>query len=146
MDDDEYLERQRQDLRESVGYFAPQRKGERELWVARALLENLNIPHQETELVLAPEDPPDVFFRDARFEIKEIMDAGRRRHSEYREALRRAESATAPKDLLSEFTPKDISIKQVYELALTASISHQTKYASSVCGVLVCCSMSTFRM
>lgn len=133
MDDEEYIEGRRQDLKDSVEFFSPRNKGEREMWVAKTFVENLNMPHAEAELALSADDPPDVSFRDARFEIKEILDPGRRRHDEYRAAYEKALAATTPSDLLTEFTPRHITLEKLYELVLDASLEHQRKYAPAVC-------------
>ena len=76
------VKERREALVESVRFFGAQRKPEREVWVADHFLENLNIAYSTEEVVSSDDDPPDVIFRDARFEIKEIMDPGRRRHAE----------------------------------------------------------------
>jgi hypothetical protein len=133
MDDDEFLKERREAVAESIRYFASDRKPERELWVANRLLENLNIEHGGEELVHVVDDPPDVLFRDARFEVKEILDEGRRRHDEYRAALQKADEATSPSDLLTPFRPKDTSIQYVYDQVLSASAKYSAGYAKAVC-------------
>src|SRR5690348_13841895 len=52
--------------------------------------------------------PPDVKFRDAAFEIKEVLDEGRKRHDEYRDHLRRAWAARSPEELLEPYHPRCI--------------------------------------
>lgn len=136
MGDDEYLEAQRAALEQSVGFFAADNKGEREIWVARAFLENINLGFSEPEIVLANDDPPDVCFRDARFEIKEIMDPNRRRHAEYKEALEKARSATSPSQLVTEYTPKDITLQEVYDLIVASSAEYACKYSKAFCQTL----------
>ena len=81
MTDDEYLEAQRKARAESVEYFSAAKKPEREQWVVRTFLTNLGITYTTTE-VIEGEDPPDVQFRSANFEVKEVLDSGRRRHRE----------------------------------------------------------------
>lgn len=45
-------------------------------------LTNLHIGVDDAQVFCSPKDPPDVLFQSAAFEIKEIMDKGRRRHDE----------------------------------------------------------------
>lgn len=118
MDDREFIEETVRALEESVRYYAPENKAERDLWVANAFLENQRIAFTDDELKACPDDPPDVLFRDARFEVKEIMDPGRKRHLEYRQALEIARRATSVKELLETFRPSDPTIKAVYDLCL----------------------------
>jgi len=73
MTDEEYLDEQRKARAESVAYFRAANKPERERWVAQTFLKNLRINHTSAEIVNG-QDPPDIQFRDANFEIKEILD------------------------------------------------------------------------
>lgn len=129
MTDDEYLQAQREARAESVKYFGVANKPEREQWVVRTFLVNLGIKYNATEVVLG-EDPPDVQFRDASFEIKEILDPDRRRHQEYKDSLKEANRATTPRDLVRPVPFNEIVIAKVYELVLqdTDELS-KNKYA-----------------
>jgi hypothetical protein len=73
-------------------------------------------------------DPPDVLYRGCRFEVKEILDPGRRRHQEYRDRLAAAMKATRPRDLLRTYSPKPISPEQVGNLVHTECASLARKY------------------
>ena len=115
--DEKYLEAQRKARAESVEFFRSGNKSERERWVARAFLTNLALSFPDDEL-LAVDDPPDVRFRDANFEIKEILDEGRRRHQEYKDGLEEAIRATAPRDLVRPVAFNELAISRVYELIL----------------------------
>lgn len=53
-------------------------------------LTNLHIGVDNSQVFCSPKDPPDVLFQSAAFEIKEIMDSGRRRHDEIKRALRKS--------------------------------------------------------
>lgn len=129
MTDDEYLEAQRKARAESVTYFGAANKSEREQWVVRRFLTNLGVSHAQTEVVEG-EDPPDVQFRDASFEIKEVLDPGRRRHQEYKEVLEEAVRAKKPRDLVKPVPFNEITISRVYELILqSAEELARNKYA-----------------
>lgn len=133
MTDEEYLEAQRKARAESVEFFRSENKAERERWVAREYLTNLGLSFAEYELTSPPQDPPDVLFRDANFEIKEILSKDRRRHQEYKEGLQKAIEATTPGDLIEDFTPRDVTVSDVCALILgEATALAEKKYPLAV--------------
>lgn len=132
MTDEEFLEDRRNALRESVEYFSAKNKPERERWVGLEFVQNLNLNFNEAELSTPNEDPPDVIFRDCRFEVKEILDTGRRRHAEYKESLQKALEATDPQDLLTQFTPKDITPQEIGAIILFELDKLEGRYAPAV--------------
>lgn len=132
MDDQEFLAQRIKDIEASVAYFSPGNKQVAERWVASSFIENLRIPHTESEIISPDDDPPDVVFRDARFEIKEILDPGRRRHDEYKAELKRARTLTDPKDLLKMFTPKDESLGEIYRRCEESALALYSKYPVAV--------------
>jgi hypothetical protein len=94
MNDAEFIQERIEALEESVEFFSAKNKTEREIWVAESFIQNLNIGYEESEFYSPEKDPPDVVFRDLAFEVKEILDPGRRRHDEYKEELENARKAT----------------------------------------------------
>ena len=129
-----YLQDAVRDLEASVIFFgaggSQQQAAER--WVVRHFLIALGIEFTDEELHSPPRDPPDIAFRDAAFEVKEIGEVGRRRHDEYREALARAKAATTPAELLEQFTMADLPIATVYERILAATATLAThKYSDA---------------
>mgnify|MGYP000851721410 FL=1 len=66
--------------------FSRNFKNWREWQNAVNFLTNLHIGVDEAQVFCSPKDPPDVIFQDAAFEIKEIMDEGRCRHDEVKQA------------------------------------------------------------
>lgn len=117
MDKDSYLNDVRQGLQDSVDFFGSQDKFTREKWVVSEFLTNLSIPFFEEDIIPGS-DPPDIIFKDANFEVKEILDKGRRRHEEYKAALARAYTETDPAALTEEYLPRSISIDEVSSLVL----------------------------
>lgn len=103
-----FLDERRQALRDSIDYFRTANTQQRNRWTCAELLANLGEPFEEHEILDPPSDPPDIVFRNAQFEVKEILDQGRRRHDEYKAKLKQAEAATDPSDLLTHYTPKEI--------------------------------------
>lgn len=70
--------------------FSRQFKPWREWHNAVHFLTNLHIGVDDAQVFCSPLDPPDVIYQDAAFEIKEIMDEGRRRHDEVKQARQKA--------------------------------------------------------
>jgi len=122
------LEDIRKRLRESVEFWSPQRKSERETYIVKTFLEHLEISHSDAELQHVKDDPPDFLFRGARFEVKEMMDEGRRRHDEYRAKLARAEAAKCLRELREGYTPKDLTYQQIGEHTKAIVASLASKY------------------
>lgn len=129
MVDEEYLAAVRNAREESVRFFASDNRAERELWVANEFLTNLGVEFEQSELVHVTSDPPDVRFRGAEFEIKEVLDEGRRRHAEYKASVERAITATCPSDLLEHYTPRDITYAEIYTFVEAKVINLATKYS-----------------
>lgn|GEM_PF-1743276 len=70
--------------------FSRQFKPWREWNIAVDFLTNLHIGVDDAQVFCSPQDPPDVIYQDAAFEIKEIMDKGRRRHDEVKQRRQKA--------------------------------------------------------
>lgn len=119
MKDEEFIASVIKAREESVSFFSNAGKQERERWVVNEFLTNLGLRCSESDVVSSIEEPPDVMYGDARFEVKEIMDVGKRRHAEYKESLRRAKEAKVLGDLLEEYTPRDITYTEVFDLVGT---------------------------
>lgn len=111
----------------SLDFFGNDHKLDREKWVASRLLSGLNMRFEDNELAEA-EEPADVSFRDARFQVKELMDRGRRRGDEFKESLRVAETADQQSDLLEPYCPKDMPLKLVADLCAGRAESLSNKY------------------
>ena len=89
------------EIQESIAFFSNPHKRQRDLWVAKHFLRGY-LPAQNLEDVVIPNsDPPDIVFRDMNFEVKEVLDPGRRRHDELREQLEKARWARKYADFLS---------------------------------------------
>ncbi|WP_322979277.1 DUF1780 domain-containing protein [Pseudomonas sp. C11] len=116
MDDEDFIAATIRAREEAVSFFSAARKPERERWVVEEFLANLGGQAPAGPVFSANDEPPDVVFLDACFEIKEIMDPGKRRHSEYKESLRRAKEAKVVEDLFEEYTAIDITYTELCRL------------------------------
>jgi len=130
--DQEYIDSIRKDLEDTVKYFSQAKRQERELWVANEFLINLGVTFSSSELQAVENDPPDVRFREAEFEIKEILDPGRRRHAEYKAALEHAKKTLSIDQLLEPYHPRDITYSEIYNLVEAAVGKYISKYPVSV--------------
>jgi hypothetical protein len=126
------LEDIRKGLRESVVFWGPDKKLEREAYVVRTFLEHLRIEFTEAEVLPETSEPPDIRFRDARFEIKEMLDEGRKRHLEYREKLKKAEAATSLRQFGRQYTPKELTFQEIGEHVVRILERASNHYASRV--------------
>lgn len=116
-------------LSESVEFFAPGRNKnyEKELIVVGAFLRGLKIEFKEEELTQGS-DPPDVCFRDARFEVKALYDNSRLMHKEYKDQLRAAKEVFFSSDLLEDVTPKAVPLAELVQKAAGVAIDRAPKY------------------
>ena len=76
-------------------------------------LTNFGLEFGPEKVIRPKEDLPDVIFRETAFEVKEILDPGRRRHDEYRADLAKALATSDPADLVEDVNPEDITPVQI---------------------------------
>jgi len=112
----QFLKDLQEALKESVTFFSPRNKPARESWVGMTFLQNLGLQLDEKDVLVPLNDPPDIIFGDARFEIKEILDPSRKRHLEFKERFRRSLNVKDPADLLEPYTPRDLTPKDILDL------------------------------
>ncbi|KWS19914.1 DUF1780 domain-containing protein [Pseudomonas fragariae (ex Marin et al. 2024)] len=109
MDDSDYLRLLTIQAEQANAFLSNARKWERERWVCQRLLQGLNIAHRNEDFTPATQEPPDVLFRDGRFEVFFVLDEGRRLNDEWREELARRRSAFSLSQLVRrEAKPKRI--------------------------------------
>lgn len=116
-----------QAVQESIKFFHNTNKLEREKWVVARLLENFKPVFLEGSLHEA-EEPADVQFEDARFQVKEVLEHDRRRGDEYKKALEKAETAEEYGDLLEDYTPYKISFEEIVNRCYEYSKDLTNKY------------------
>ena len=113
MEEKELIQETLTSYEKSISFFSNPNKLKRETWVITEFLKNLGIDFQKDELKSTSSDPPDIIFRNAAFEIKEIDEEKRRRHDEYKQKLEIAKSATNLKDLMRPYKFKEITLQEV---------------------------------
>ena len=117
MNEKEYLNEIKLSLKEAVEFFSPPKKQERERWVCKQFLTYLGIAFDLNEIIPA-DDPPDVLFRDASFEIKLVLDPWRKMHDDYKSAYKKSLTMMNPAELLEPYSPQDITPLQIGELII----------------------------
>ena len=118
-------------LKESIEFFSVEKKWDREKMVVETLLERLGIDFDASELS-EPEEPADVAFRDARFQVKEVMqfhgEEIRRRHDEYKAALRRVEAAETMEELMRLTPFREVTWDRIVTESVKAAKKHIGRY------------------
>ena len=122
--------------KEAIHFFSNNCKSHREVWVVRHFLSQLCIEFSNEEIHASSDEPVDVVYCDAKFQVKEIYDEGRKRGDENRESLRKAEIATSNSDFLEPYSPSQKMIcddvaSMVAERAL--KLHQQKKYGTIEC-------------
>jgi len=136
--EEEALEEYRDDQEETRRLLSNEYKKEREKWVVRNFLYHLGMPINRDEVTESHDEPVDVTFRDARFQVKEILDSGRRRGDEYRAALDKSKNATSFSELIEPFQrPARRPVEEVAnEVLCWAADKLPKKYEPEVCSQL----------
>ncbi|AIS19528.1 hypothetical protein LT40_19890 [Pseudomonas rhizosphaerae] len=116
MDDSDYLRLLTSQAEQANAFLSNARKWERERWVCERLLQGLNITYRDDEFTPAGQEPPDVLFREASFEVFFVLDEGRRLNDEWREELQRRRSAFSLSQLVRrEARPKRIRAPELLQ-------------------------------
>lgn len=105
MDDADYLRLLTRQAEQANAFLSNARKWERERWVCQRLLQALNVPYRNKEFSPATQEPPDVLFREANFEVFFVLDEGRRLNEEWRAELLRRRNADSLSDLVGREGP-----------------------------------------
>ncbi len=103
----------KKNVEEAVDFFSSKNKKARELFVVKSFLLGAGEVFKESELECLIDDPPDVLYRGARFEVKELLDEGRKRHAEYKETLLKIDQAESLKDFMEPYSPKELTIDEL---------------------------------
>ncbi len=114
MDDSDYLRLLTHQAEQANAFLSNARKWERERWVCQRLLQALNVRHHLDEFSASGQEPPDVLFREANFEVFFVLDQGRRLNDEWRAELDRRRSAFSLSQLVRrEAKPKRIGAAEL---------------------------------
>ena len=98
----EVLEKLRRDTEEAEALFSNTGQELQERTAVAGLLRVLGVDFREHEIVKCGPEPIDVSFRDARFQVTEILDRDRARNLEIKQRLARVKSAGRLEDLVDQ--------------------------------------------
>src|SRR5208337_3323185 len=98
--DEEFLKSLIRFTEASQTLFSNAQKVEREKMVCRAFLRCISVRFTEEEISKGPNEPVDIAFRLASFQISEILDQDRRRGLELQASVQKFEQASCVDDLL----------------------------------------------
>jgi len=116
MDDSDYLRLLTYQAEQANAFLSNARKWERERWVCQRLLQALNVHHRLEDFSSAGQEPPDVLFREANFEVFFVLDEGRRLNDEWRAELERRRSAFSLSQLVRrEAKPRRIPLGELQQ-------------------------------
>ena len=90
----------------------------------------LELGEDEVRSFRDDDDPVDVTFRCANFQVKEIYDPAQRRHAELKESLQAARKATCIRDLVLPVKARDIVLADVGRLLL--EIASTNRYSARI--------------
>ncbi|TBV04724.1 DUF1780 domain-containing protein [Phytopseudomonas dryadis] len=114
MDDSDYLRLLTHQAEQANAFLSNARKWERERWVCQRLLQAFNVGHRLEEFGAADQEPPDVLFREASFEVFFVLDEGRRLNDDWRAELERRRSAFSLSQLVRrEARPQRIGASEL---------------------------------
>ena len=123
--------------KESIRFFSNEMQADRERSVCAALLRCLGVHFSYDEIQTNSNDPPDIFFRSARFELIELYDKRRKRLDEYKGRLKELEKAKSISDTLVPYhPPKPISYQELRNEIIRALDIKSQKYSKSLCSTL----------
>lgn len=121
---------------ETIRFYRPGNQWELDSWVVKSFLTNLGEKFEETELVQPVQEPPDVQFRTANFEIKELLNPGRRRHQEYKYLLEQAKSGTSIEELGTGYRQRSIKLSELLVYLQQIGKKYAARYSKGVMAAL----------
>jgi len=132
----EYLAELRKHASNTRALLSNAQKQERERMVVRAFLRCTGVQFSDDEIQASNEEPVDVVFRSARFQVMDIL-GGRMRGKDWRERERRYQTAESVSDLLEPWTSsKPMSFGEVSQAIATGLAEKASRYGVDNCSKL----------
>ncbi len=129
-----HLAKSRRHAGDTLRYLSNALKPERERAVCRAFLRSLGVRFTDDEIKATCQEPADVCFREARFQIRELIERGRRRGDQWK---RRQTRWNKPRSVAGTTervtTPTPMKRFELVD-AVTGALEHKSKkYGPSGC-------------
>jgi len=132
-----YVRRLAAEAHDTVDMFSSHRMGERERRAAAAFLRCLGVDFSPDELVTPEGDPPDIIFRDARFELMIMLDDGRKMHADWKEKANQRSAAHFLDNLIESYHPSvPIPLGDVVSVVIARLGKKVSHYGSITCSQL----------
>lgn len=129
----EYLQSIQSDAADTLLYLGDKYKPERERAIVRALFRCIGVTFAENEIVAPSSEPVDVSFREARFQVREILQQERRRGDEWKLKTRLQSMDDA---LVTWKRPTPMSIEELTAIITQALDAKAQRYGRSQCSRL----------
>jgi len=137
MDEIELIRQIISDTEESIRFFSNPKKPDRERAVCAGFLRCLGIEFELTDLEIINNDPPDIRFKAANFEIKEYLDDDRSRHQEYKRLLEKLKTIKKLSDLTKPYTPpRPLTINEACNRVTKFIDDYARDYGNKLCSTL----------
>jgi Putative endonuclease, protein of unknown function (DUF1780) len=134
-----YIEQLLMRAEEAHRFFSEPGREWRERGICAMFLRALGVPFAVEDLQWSPagQDPPDVRFQNACFEVCERLDKGRRRHDEVKADINRYRNAKTLDDVLVDsFHPRPMTYDEIYAHLLAALSKKPSQYGPRDCSKL----------
>jgi Putative endonuclease, protein of unknown function (DUF1780) len=134
--DRQYIADLQRHATESRTLFSNAKKPERERMVVRAFLRCTGVPFSDAEIQTSKEEPIDVLFGAARFQVMGIL-GGRKPGQDWRDREERYKAAERISDLLEPWTPSTpITFGEVAQEIVQSLADKAARYGVSNCSQL----------
>jgi hypothetical protein len=125
-----FLEKLRDHAADTRTFLGNKMKPERERSVCRAFLRAIGVPFIESELIAPTVEPADVAFRDARFQVRDLL-RERKRGDEWKNKQKRYADVQSLSDLGEPYSsPVPTGLKSLVPEVTTALSEKATKYGA----------------
>lgn len=132
----EYIAKLQKHAAEALALLSNAQKPERERMVVRAFLRCEGIPFSDDEIQAGKEEPVDVVFRSARFQVTEVL-GGRKRGLVWRQRQRRYQAARRVTDLREPWISSEpMSFSEISQLVSEGLAEKASHYGVKTCSEL----------
>jgi hypothetical protein len=137
MDEREYVRQLAANVHDTAEMLSSHRKVERERRAVAAFLRCLGVDFFPEELVTPGSDPPDVMFRDARFEVMIKLDEGRKMHADWKKKAEQRDSAQFIEALVESYHPSSpVPFQDIVSLVVAELGEKASHYGWNTCSQL----------
>jgi hypothetical protein len=128
---------------ETLVLLSNKEKTKRERMVVAAFLRCLGVTFSSNDIESPQDDPPDIIYKEACFEVRELLDEGRRRGDEYKDRHETLIKSTSIEDTLLPYdSPTPISYRKIFQLITAALSKKALRYGKQGCSDLITAALS----